>query len=89
VKVILYRDKHLQKLPWKDINTKAYRNHRIWLYDLFEIEVWLNARELTLNMENVRHKDADGNWIVTAFWADLTLELQIEMQLTLDFSAKV
>jgi hypothetical protein len=83
VKIILYRDKHLQKLPWKDINTKSYRDHRIWLYDLFDIEQWLTDRELTLNMENVRHKDADGRWIVTTFWADLTHEQQIELSLTL------
>jgi hypothetical protein len=83
MKVILYRDQYLPKLPWKDINTKTYRDHRIWLYNLFEIESWLTDRGLHLNMENVRHKDADGLWIVTTFWADLTHEQQIELKLTL------
>jgi hypothetical protein len=83
VKVILYRDMYLAKLPWKDINTKTYREHRIWLYNLFDLEQWLNDRDLTLNMENVRHKDVDGNWIVTTFWAYLTDEQQIELSLTL------
>jgi len=83
MKVILYRDQYLPKLPWKDINTKTYRDHRIWLYDLFETESWLTDRGLHLNMENVRHKDVDGNWIVTTFWADLTHEQQIELKLTL------
>jgi hypothetical protein len=83
VKVILYRDKYFPKNSWKDINTADYRRHRIWLYNLFELEVWLNERDLHLNMENVRHKDADGHWIVTTFWAELTREQQIELKLTL------
>ena len=83
MKVIVYRDRYLPKLSWKDINTKTYRDHRIWLYDLFEIEAWLNKRDLTLNMENVRHKDAEGNWIVTTFWAELSVEQQVELKLTL------
>ena len=83
MKIILYRDKHLQKLPWKDINTKSYRDHRIWLYDLFDIEQWLTDRELTLNMSNVRHKDTNGLWIVTTFWAELTIEQQVELSLRL------
>ena len=83
MKVVFYRDKYLPKLPWKDINTRDYRLHRIWLYNLFDLEQWLNDRDLTLNMENVRHKDADGHWIVTTFWAELAVEQQIELKLTL------
>jgi len=74
---------YLAKLPWKDINIKTYREHRIWLYNLCDLEQWLNERDLHLNMENVRHKDADGHWIVTTFWAYLTDEQQIELSLTL------
>ena len=83
MKVVLYRDKYLPLDNWKDINTAEYRKLRILIYDLYAVEAWLNERELTLNMENVRHKDADGRWIVTTFWADLTHEQQIELSLTL------
>ena len=83
MKVILYRDKYLSIDNWKDINTAEYRKLRILIYDLYAVEAWLNERELTLNMENVRHKDADGRWIVTTFWANLTHEQQIELKLTL------
>lgn len=83
MRVIIHRDKYRPQIAWKDINTKFYRDHRIWLYNLFEIESWLNDHGLHLNMENVRHKDADGYWIVTTFWADLTHEQQIEFKLTL------
>ena len=82
MKVILYRDKYLPLDSWKDINSAEYRKLRIWLYGLSETEAWLNERELTLNMENVRHKDAGGNWIVTTFWADLTFEQSLELKLT-------
>ena len=85
MKVILYRDKYLSLDNWKDINTAEYRKLRILIYDLYAVEAWLNDRELTLNMENVRHKDADGLWIVTTFWADLSREQEIELQLTLNF----
>jgi hypothetical protein len=84
VKVILYRDKYLPLDSWKDINTAEYRKLRILIYDLIETEAWLNDRDLTLNMENVRHKDAGGNWIVTTFWADLTPEQAVEFKLTFD-----
>jgi hypothetical protein len=83
VKIILYRDKYLPLDSWKEINTAEYRKLRIWLYGLSETEAWLADRELTLNMENVRHKDAGGHWIVTTFWAELTTEQQIELRLTL------
>jgi len=84
VKVILYRDKYLPLDSWKDINTAEYRKLRILIYDLIETEAWLTDRDLTLNMENVRHKDADGHWIVTTFWADLTPEQAVEFKLTFD-----
>jgi hypothetical protein len=82
VKVVIYREKYMPLDSWKDINTAEYRKLRILIYDLEAIEAWLNDRELTLNMENVRHKDAEGHWIVTTFWADLTFEQSVELKLT-------
>jgi hypothetical protein len=83
VKVVLYREKHQSIYSWKHVNTAGYRKRRILAYGLGEIEAWLQDRHLHLNMENVRHKDAEGHWIVTTFWAELTVEQQIELKLTL------
>jgi hypothetical protein len=83
MKVIISR-KLIVSEQWKDVNTADYRNYMIELCKLDAVESWLRDRDLTLNMENVRHKDATGHYIVNIFYAELTLEQQIEMQLTLE-----
>ena len=82
MKIVLYRDKHPSIYSWKHVNTAGYRKRRILAYGLGEIAAWLQDRDLHLNMENVRHKDIDGHWIVTTFWSDLTAEQEIEFRLT-------
>ena len=83
MRIILSRHKYKSDYDWRFINSAEHRDLRIGIQDLTEVADWLAARQLHLCVENVRHRDVDGRWVITTFWADLTVEQQIELQLTL------
>jgi len=83
MRIILSRHKYKSDYDWRFINSAEHRDLRIGIQDLTEVADWLADRQLHLCVENVRHRDVDGRWVITTFWADLTVEQQIELQLTL------
>jgi len=83
MRIILSRHKYKSDYDWRFINSAEHRDLRIGIQDLTEVADWLADRQLHLCVENVRHRDADGRWIITTFWADLTVEQHMELQLTL------
>ena len=83
MRVILSRHKYKSSYDWRFINSAEHRDIRIGIQDLAETAAWLAERQLHLCVENVRHRDVDGRWIITTFWADLTFEQHTELKLTL------
>ena len=83
MRIILSRHKYKSDYDWRFINSAEHRDLRIGIQDLTEVADWLADRQLHLCVENVRHRDVDGRWVITTFWADLTVEQQMELQLTL------